>query len=99
MTNNMLNTFAATELHISLAAEPVFHIGPVAITNAMILGVFGVIVMLALLLYAARKVKRGEHNRFVGLVQWTFEGFLKQTEDIIGDKVTARRIFPLAMSS
>ena len=98
MTNTMLNTFAATELHISLAAETVFHIGPIAITNAMILGVFGVTVMLALLLYATRKVQRGEYNRFIGLVQWMFDGLLKQTEDIIGDKTTARRIFPLAMT-
>lgn len=94
----MLNTFAATELHISLAAEPVFHIGPIAVTNAIILGVFGTLVMLALLLYAANKVRNGKTNRFVGLVQWMFEGFLKQTEDIIGDKATARKIFPLAMT-
>lgn len=94
----MFHSFATTELHISLAAEPVFYIGPVAITNAMILGVFGTVVMLGLLLYAMRVVKSGKNNRFVSLVQWTFDGFLTQTEDIIGDKATARKIFPLAMT-
>lgn len=93
-----MNQFAATELHISLAAEPIFHIGPVPITNAMILGAFGVVIMLALLFYAANKVKKGQTNRFTGLVQWTFEGFLKQAEDIIGDKQIARKIFPLVMT-
>lgn len=94
----MLNSFAALDLHISLAAEPIFYIGSLGITNAVILGVVGVILTVALLGYAARKVKRGQYNRFVGLVQWTFEGFLKQTEDIIGDKTLARKIFPLAIT-
>ncbi|MNQ03931.1 ATP synthase subunit a [compost metagenome] len=94
----MTNTFAALDLHISLAPEAVFHIGSFPITNSMILGVIGSLVALALLFYAAGKLKRGKYNRFVGLMQWTFEGFLKQAEEIIGDKKTARKIFPLAMT-
>lgn len=85
-------------LHISLAAEPIFHIGPVAITNAMILGVFGVSIMLGILFYAARALQAGKYNRFLGLLQWCFEGFLGQAEEIIGDRATARRIFPLAIT-
>lgn len=94
----MLNTFAALDLHISLAAESIFHVGPIAVTNAMILGVIGSVIMLGMLFYVAGKVKNGKYNRFVGLVQWMFEGFLKSTEDIIGDKKLARKIFPLAMT-
>ncbi|AKM79907.1 TPA: F0F1 ATP synthase subunit A [Candidatus Saccharibacteria bacterium] len=94
----MLHSFAALDLHISLAAEPVFHIGSFAVTNSLILGIFGVVMLLAIMFYVAGKVKRGKYNRFVGLVQWTFEGFLKSAEDIIGDKVLARKIFPIAMT-
>ncbi|MBH1956411.1 F0F1 ATP synthase subunit A [Candidatus Saccharibacteria bacterium] len=94
----MLHSFAALDLHISLAAEPVFHIGSFAVTNSLILGIFGVVILLAIMFYVAGKVKRGKYNRFVGLVQWTFEGFLKSAEDIIGDKVLARKIFPIAMT-
>lgn len=86
------------KLHISLAAEPVFHIGPVAITNAMILGAIGVVVMLGILFYATNALKAGKYNRFIGLLQWCFEGLLGQAEEIIGDKQTARRIFPLAIT-
>lgn len=86
------------KLHISLAAETIFHIGPVAVTNAIILGVIGVIVVLAILFYAASALKAGKYNRFIGLLQWCVEGFLSQAEEIIGDKQTARRIFPLAMT-
>lgn len=94
----MLHSFAALDLHISLAAEPVFHIGSFAVTNSLILGIFGVVILLAIMFYVAGKVKRGKYNRFVGLVQWTFEGFLKSAEDIIGDKVLTRKIFPIAMT-
>lgn len=94
----MIQQFGATELHISLAAEPIFHVGPITVTNSMILGALGVAVMLGLLFYGANKVKKGQYNRFVGLLQWTFEGFLNQAEEIIGDKKIARKIFPLAMT-
>lgn len=94
----MIQQFGATELHISLAAEPIFHIGPVAVTNSMILGGLGVVLMLAVLFYGANKVKKGEHNRFVGLLQWIFEGFLRQAEEIIGDKKITRKIFPIALT-
>jgi len=94
----MMDNFAALDLHISLPAEAVFHLGPVPITNSIILGLLGIIVMVALLFYAAGKVKRGQYNRFVGLVQWTFEGFYKQAEEIIGDKKIARSIYPLAIT-
>lgn len=81
-----------------MAAEPIFHIGPVPVTNAMILGAFGIVVMLGILFWAASALKKGKRNFFLGLIQWNIEGFLGQTEEIIGDKKTARRIFPLAMT-
>lgn len=91
-------TFASTEPHISLAAEEIFKIGPVSITNSIILGAIGIVVTLALLFYVASMLKKGKRNFVVGIVQWAFEGFYTQAEDIIGDKATARRIFPLAIT-
>ena len=96
--NNMLQNFAASEIHISLAAETLFELGPLKVTNAVLFGVMGVVLMVWLLTYAAGKVKRGEYNRFVGLVQWAYEGFYNQAEEIIGDKKTARSIFPVAIT-
>lgn len=96
--NNMLQNFAASEIHISLAAETLFELGPLKVTNAVLFGVMGVVLMVWLLTYAAGKVKRGEYNRFVGLVQWAYEGFYNQAEEIIGDKKTARSIFPIAIT-
>lgn len=95
---DMITFFAATEPHISLAAEPVSHIGPIAITNSMVLGGIGIIITFALLFYAARVIRVGKHNVLTGLIQWAFEGLYAQAEDIIGDKKLARHIFPLAIT-
>lgn len=89
---------ASTGPHISIAAEGVFHIGSLEVTNSMLLGGAGVIVTLLILVYVARKLQRGERNFFVGIVQWAFEGFYAQAEEIIGDKKVARHIFPLAIT-
>lgn len=94
----MFTQFAATGPHISLAAEELFHVGPLPVTNSMLLGAIGGAITLAMLFYAANKLKKGQRNFFVSLVQWAFEGFLNQAEEIIGDKVVARRIFPLAIT-
>lgn len=94
----MITLFAASDIHVSLAAEELFRVGPISITNAVVLGSVGVALTIWLLWFAARTVRRGKKNFLTSLVQWAFEGFLKQAEEIIGDKQTARRIYPLAIT-
>jgi len=88
----------ATELHISLAAEPIFYVGGIAITNALIMGFLGLIVTLWICFYVAIKVRQKKYNRFVGIFQWMFDGLLNQINDIIPDKKLARKITPLAVT-
>jgi len=90
--------FAAAELHISISADPLFHVFGFPITNALFTGIIGGIITIAILFYVSGRVKRGKYNRFVGLVQWVFEGLLKQINDVIPDKKLARRITPLAIT-
>lgn len=85
-------------LHISISSEPLFHFMGLPITNAMFTGVIGLILMLVVLVYVSGRVKRGKYNRFVGLVQWVFEGLLKSVDDIIPDKKLGRKIAPLAIT-
>jgi len=94
----MISNFAALDLHISIASEPLFHIGGFPVTNALLTGIVGVLITVAILFYVAGKVKRGGYNRFVGLVQWVFEGLLAQIDGVIPDKKLARRITPLAVT-
>lgn len=91
-------TFAAMDLHISISTQPLFYIGNFPITNALFTGVLGGLIAVAILVYVASSVKRGKYNRFVGLVQWVFEGLLKQINDVVPDKKLARRITPLAVT-
>lgn len=94
----MTSLFATTEMHVSIVAEPVFSIGSVAITNSMILGVIGTIVVLAIAFSAARMAKRGKTNRFVGLFRWAFDSLYGQITDIITDRKIARTLAPLALT-
>ncbi|MDB5176534.1 MAG: synthase subunit a [Candidatus Saccharibacteria bacterium] len=94
----MINSFAALDLHISIASEALFHIGTFPVTNAFLTGIVGGAITIAILFYVAGKVRRGQYNRFVGLVQWVFEGLLAQIDGVIADKKLARKITPLAVT-
>lgn len=91
-------TFAALDLHISLAAEKLFLIGPFAVTNALFTGAIATLLLLAILFYTVRQIKRGRYNRFVGFVQWAVESLLSQVDEVIGDHKLARKIAPLAIT-
>lgn len=93
-----MNTFAALDLHISIASEKLFSIGGLSVTNAVVTQLVGGLVLIAVLLYVVNKVKNGSYNRFVGLFQWVFEGLLSQIDSVIPDKKLARKITPLAVT-
>lgn len=86
------------ELHISISSETLFYIGSLPITNAIVTGILGVLITVIILWYVAGRVKRDKYNRFVGLIQWVFEGLLKQINDVVPDKTIARKITPLAVT-
>lgn len=94
----MFHNLAASEIHVVLPVEPIFNIGPLPVTNSMILGAFGVAVMFAVLGYAAWKLQKGQYNRLVGLVQWAVEGMYGAVLQIIPDKKVAKGIAPLALA-
>jgi F-type H+-transporting ATPase subunit a len=93
----MITTFASA-IEINVGAQQLFTVGGFAITNSLLTGALSAIVMLSVFSYVVYMVKRGRYNRFVGLVQWCFEGMLGQVYDVIPDKKVARQIAPLALS-
>jgi F-type H+-transporting ATPase subunit a len=95
---SIFHTLASSAVHVKLPTEEIFSIGPIPITNSMILGGLGVAIMVGIFVTAARMIQRGEKNRFTGLVQWAFEGMYKTAFDIIPDKKVARSIAPLALT-
>lgn len=92
------SSFAAADLHISIASEALFEVFGFPITNALFTGIVGSLLTVAILVYVAIAIKRGKYNRFVGLVQWVFEGLLKQINDVIPDAAIRRKIMPLAVT-
>lgn len=93
-----LPQFAALEFHVSISSQELFTVFGLPVTNAMITGLLGLIITLWVLFYVSGKVKRDKYNRFVGLVQWVFEGLLKSVDDIIPDKKLGRKVAPLAIT-
>lgn len=91
-------SFAAMDLHISISSEKLFDFYGIPVTNAMVTGAAGLIITIFILSYVAVQVRRKKYNRFIGLVQWVFEGLLKQIEDVIPDKKLGRKILPLAVT-
>lgn len=92
----MLNYFAALEIKVEIAAPVVFQIGDFAVTNSMLTGSVGLFITLLVLLYVGIKLRSGKYNRFVGLIQWVFEGLVSQINEVIPDRKLARKITPLA---
>lgn len=94
----MFGSLAASDIHVKLPVEVIFSVGPFPVTNSMLLGLFGAIVMLVLLGYTAWAVKHHVYNHLVGLVRWAVEGMYGSVLEIIPDKKVAKGIAPLALS-
>lgn len=94
----MINNFAALDIHISIASQTLFTVFGFHVTNAMITGAVSLVIFLAVFMYVSMMVRSGRYNRFVGFMQWAFEGMLGQIDSVIPDKTIARRIAPLALT-
>lgn len=83
------------ELHISIGAEALFHVGPVAVTNSMLV-MFGVMAMLLIVgSWLARKAQADPlPGRATGIAEIMIEFLLNLVESTAGKRI-GRRIFPL----
>lgn len=83
-------------LHISISAETVAHVGPLAISNSMLLSVI-VSVLLLLLAAAIRSslTNKGKPGRLQMVGELIVEGFLNLIESIVGPSKKVRLFFPL----
>ncbi|MHB0874948.1 MAG: F0F1 ATP synthase subunit A [Anaerolineae bacterium] len=81
-------------MEISLAPEPVFEIGQLVITNAMLTSALVVILLtVAALIYRSR-ISVDKPGRFQSLVEWTL-GFVLEICESAAGRQLGRRIFPL----
>ena len=98
-------SFAPTSLfasesgpHISIAPETLFHVGPLVITNSLLLGTIGSLIAFGLLWATARAVKKNSNSRFVHSMMWAFESLYDTAVEVIGDRKVAKKVVPLAIT-
>lgn len=81
-------------MEITLAAEPVFEIGHLVITNTMITSVLVVLILGVAAIVYSRHLSVDKPGRFQSLVEWTV-GFVLDLCESSAGKELGRRIFPL----
>lgn len=80
------------DLHISISAEPIAHLGPLTITNSLLTGLLVTVGIVALaLFYGSQKVDQKKMTRFQAFIDFLVEAIYKLTRDIAGE--TKARIF------
>jgi F-type H+-transporting ATPase subunit a len=85
--------------HVSLAAEEIFNVAGVSITNAILLGTLGYGLLIGLLARAAYVVAKNKKRSFVvKLIVWGYEALYSAVENVVGDKKIARTLAPLPIT-
>jgi F-type H+-transporting ATPase subunit a len=79
----------------TLAAEPIFHLGPVTITNTVIDTLLVDIILIALAIFISKKASLIP-SFFQGLIEMAIEGFYNLTESVAGKRTI--QIFPYVMT-
>lgn len=84
---------------ISLPAEKIFEFGGVSITNSLLLGALGFLIVYLILSYTSWILKNGRKRNFlVNLIDWVYEGLYGTVLNIVGDEAVARRMAPLPIT-
>lgn len=95
---SMFNFAATSTPHVSLAPDTFFHLGPIPITNSVLLGILGYGLVIWLFLYMRKAAQQRRPNRFGVAVLWVFEMLLSTIEQVTNDRKIARQLAPLAIT-
>lgn len=97
---NQLNIFAAGDQpHVSIGAEAVFTVAGFPVTNSMILGSLGFLLLAWIMWHTVSTIKNNRKRTFiVKLVEWVYEGLYGMVLSIIGDEKLAKAIAPIPIT-
>ena len=87
--------FGASDIHISLKAEPVAQIGSFTITNAMVYGVVCSVTIATLLIFAAKRTKVDAKGGITQFVEMVTEFVLTMLEGVFGTRKQAVKYAPI----
>ncbi len=82
----------------SLSAEPIFIVAGLTINNSMILGVIGAVVILGIMLAAARRITVKPGGTFASLIELAIEFIVDTTANIMHDRKKAIKFAPMILS-
>lgn len=85
-------------IHISLAAEPLFHVWGVPVNNSLITGIVGSITIMALFIWGAKKVTMNPKSKFANTIETICEMIIDLIEQVMQDRAKSRRYFPFLMT-
>lgn len=94
----MLNAFASDGPSVPLAAEPVFHVGPLVVTNSMLFGVITGLIVLAIYMSAARRSTLRPKSKFAFAVESIVGYFMDIAVENFGDRKKALKHLPLLLT-
>ncbi len=89
--------FASAET-APLAAEKLFNIGPLPLTNTMLFGFITAIFVLAVFTFAARSSQLWPKSKFAFIVESLIEAIINQAADTFGSRKKALKHLPLLLS-
>lgn len=97
---NQVIIFAAGDKpHVSISAETVFTINGFPVTNSMMLGGLGLVVLIWIMWHTVSTIKSGRERTFVTkLVEWVYEGLYNTVATVIGDEKMTRAIAPVPIT-
>ncbi len=82
-------------MNISLAAEPIFHLGSFSVTNSLLTAFILMLGLVALALTFRRRTLAAVPSGFQNVAEATVEGGLSFMESVTGNRASAIRFFPL----
>lgn len=91
----MLSFFAASNIHVSLKAEPIVQIGPITVTNSMIYGVVCAILIAIAMIWSAKKIGVTAKKGFSQIIEMIIEFVLGMLEGVFGSRAMAVKFAPV----
>lgn len=95
MLANLLPYLAVSDIHVSLKAEPIFNLGPLTVTNAMIYGVLCSGLIAGIMIWASKIVSVKPKKGFSQVVELIVEYVLNLLESPLGSRAKAVKYAPI----
>jgi F-type H+-transporting ATPase subunit a len=85
------------EIEVSLAAEPIFHIGSFPVTNTLLVTLF-LSLLIIFFTFVLRKKMQLVPKGFQNIMEYMLEAFLNLIDSVTQNRQQSRRFFPLVVT-